>query len=81
MKSVIFKPRAAKSLGDIPEPARSKIRNAISGFANGAPADVKKLAGSAAWRLRVGSYRVVFDHDGAVLTILDIGSRQGVYKK
>lgn len=41
--------------------------------------NVKRLKGRAGWRLRVGDWRVIFDDDGAVLAILAIGPRGGIY--
>lgn len=41
--------------------------------------NVVKLQGREAYRLRVGDWRVIFDDDGVVLTILKIGPRGGVY--
>ncbi len=80
VRTVVLKPRAAKALNRIPEPAKTRIRQAILRFAEGAPLDVKKLQVSGAWRLRVGDYRVIFDDEANAMTVLDIASRQGIYK-
>lgn len=42
--------------------------------------DVKKLRGQPYYRLRVGSFRVLFDRDGEVLMIVKIDNRGQVYK-
>ena len=41
--------------------------------------NVTRLKGRAGSRLRVGDWRVIFDEHGAVLEILDVGPRGGVY--
>ncbi len=57
---------------------RDRIRNAISNLPAG---DVKKLQGISGYRLRVGSYRVIFDKNGHVLYIARIDNRGQVYKE
>ncbi|MBU3693756.1 MAG: type II toxin-antitoxin system RelE/ParE family toxin [Rhodocyclaceae bacterium] len=44
--------------------------------------NVKKLAGSPAYRLRVGQWRVIYSlNDGLLLvSVLKIGARGGIYK-
>ena len=41
--------------------------------------NVTKLQGREGYRLRGGDWRVIFDDDGTVLAILQIGPRGGVY--
>lgn len=57
---------------------RDRIRNAIRNLPAG---DVKRLQGRNGYRLRVGSYRVIFDNDGHVLYIERIDNRGQVYKE
>ena len=42
--------------------------------------DIKKLQGTDGYRLRVGTYRVLFDVNGLILDIIDIGNRGQIYK-
>jgi len=42
--------------------------------------NVRKLQGREGYRLRVGDWRVVFDRDGVVLDILEIGPRGSIYE-
>lgn len=44
--------------------------------------DVKKLVGEACWRLRVGSWRIIYDRDDIVkiIRIERIKSRGDIYK-
>ena len=46
------------------------------------PADVKKLKGRDAWRIRVGDYRVIYEIYDRVLRILviTVGHRREVYR-
>lgn len=42
--------------------------------------DIKKLQGVDGYRLRVGSFRVIFDENGTILIIQKIDNRGQVYK-
>ncbi len=42
--------------------------------------NVTALKGRAGIRLRVGDWRVIMDESGAVLAVLDIGPRGGIYE-
>ena len=56
---------------------RQRIDRAISLIPKG---DIIKLQGRDGYRLRVGSYRVIFDRAGRVLMIMKIDNRGDVYK-
>jgi mRNA interferase RelE/StbE len=49
---------------------------------NPRPADVKKLKGRPAWRVRVGDYRMIYEiHDRElVVIVITIGHRREVYR-
>lgn len=42
--------------------------------------NIKKLQGISGYRLRVGNYRVLFDVNGFVVDIIDVGNRGQIYK-
>ena len=42
--------------------------------------DIRKLKGQDGYRLRVGTYRVLFDKNGTIINIIDIGNRSQIYK-
>ena len=42
--------------------------------------DIKKLQGTDGYRLRVGDFRVLFDVNGIIIDIIDIGNRGQIYK-
>ncbi len=46
------------------------------------PADVKKLKGRDAWRIRVGDYRVIYEiHDRQLeILVVTIGYRREIYR-
>lgn len=67
----------------MPTAAARLIRSKIEQYAE-APAslanNVKKLQGRDGYRLRVGDWRVIFDQDGVVLDVLQIGPRGSIYE-
>ena len=56
---------------------RERIIRAINKIPEG---DIVKLQGRNGYRLRVGSYRVIFDSEGRVIFIEKIDKRGDVYK-
>ena len=74
---------AQKSLGSVSPTLQDRIVAAIRRLAsNPHPPGVKKLSGRAAWRIRVGDYRILYEINDADLTILvvDIGHRREIYR-
>lgn len=67
----------------MPENMATLIRQKIEQYA-AAPSsltnNVHKLRDRDGFRLRVGDYRMIFDQDGAVLDILEIGPRGSIYE-
>jgi mRNA interferase RelE/StbE len=74
---------ALKALARMPTAVARLIRGKIEQYAE-APAslanNVKKLQGRDGHRLRVGDWRVIFDQDGVVLDVLQIGPRGSIYE-
>jgi len=83
MKQIVFTKAAAKDLRTIPQSYAKIILAKIEQYAAD-PASlanmVSKLQGRSGFRLRVGDYRVIFNEDGVVITILKVGSRGSVYE-
>ena len=75
--------RPACTPSKMPTVAARLIRGKIEQHAE-APAslanNVKKLQGRDGYRLRVGDWRVIFDQDGVVLDVLQIGPRGCIYE-
>ena len=75
--------RAQKELSDLPQDSYVRVRDAIRNLSEQPrPSDSKKLVGRPAWRMRVGSYRVVYEIDDTarLITIMHIGHRRDVYR-
>lgn len=80
MRIQIDKP-AMKFLAKQPKPQQERLLRAI--YALPADGDIKPMSGhDGLYRLRVGSYRVLFTVENAVLTVhvLQIGNRGDIYK-
>lgn len=81
--TVILPKSVRKSLDRLSDPMAARILTRLSELeTNPRPADVKKLKGRDAWRLRVGDYRVIYEIHDRVLQVLviAIGHRRAVYR-
>lgn len=78
-RQVEYRSAAAKALYRLSRPDRERIVTAINGLPAG---DVKVLLGtSGTLRLRVGTWRVIFERGGeGAVVILDIRTRGSAYK-
>ena len=76
--NIQYSKQAAKFLQKQDVPTRKRLIAAILALPSG---DVRKLQGKAGYRLRVGDFRVLFDHDGNIIYITKIDDRGQVYKK
>lgn len=72
-----YSKQAVKFLGKQDKITQHRIINAINNLPNG---NVLKLQGRSGYRLRVGSFRIIFDKSGNVLYIFEIDNRGQVYK-
>ncbi len=83
MYRVVYKPAAGRDVDKLPRHVLSDLRDAIAALAsNPRPHGCKKLRGaSGMWRIRVGSYRVVYeiDDDARVVRIARAGHRREIY--
>jgi mRNA interferase RelE/StbE len=80
MKDIAFTGAAGRQWAKLPADVRDRIRPRLQALAEGAPAGLKRMAGSRSLRLRVGDYRVVFDEDGNMITVVAVGHRKEVYR-
>jgi mRNA interferase RelE/StbE len=72
-----------KALTKMPSNTARLIRRKIEQYASDPESmanNVKRLQGRDGYRLRVGDWRVIFDRDGVVLDILEIGPRGSIYE-
>jgi mRNA interferase RelE/StbE len=80
---VAYTTAAAKALTQMPANTAKRIRAKIERYAADPASqtnNVKKLKGRPGFRLRIGDYRVIFDRQGNVLAILQIGPRGSIYE-
>ena len=83
MYTITILRRAQKELSTLPPKPYVRVCDAISGLADQPrPPGAKKLSGREGWRIRVGSYRVVYEiSDPAhLITVMHIGHRRDVYR-
>ena len=80
---VILPKSVRKELDRLPDDIVERIMTRLAGLeTNPRPADVKKLKGRDAWRIRVGDYRVIYEIHDRILQILviTVGHRRGIYR-
>jgi mRNA interferase RelE/StbE len=81
--NILITKKAQKELDKIPDPLASNIRNNILILRdNPYPANSKKLQEQENYRIRIGSFRVIYtiNKNGKEITILRIADRKTVYK-
>lgn len=81
--SVFLLRRAQKELAKLPDDSYPRIRDRIRDLAEAPrPPGSRKLTGREGWRLRVGSYRILYDIDDSekTVTVLHVGHRRDVYR-
>jgi mRNA interferase RelE/StbE len=75
MKTLVYSTRATKQLDALPLPAQEQVTGALERYAMHGIGDVKKMGGREGYRLRAGSYRVVFDEDQITVIAVYVGRR------
>ncbi|MFQ5535480.1 MAG: type II toxin-antitoxin system RelE/ParE family toxin [Sphingomonadales bacterium] len=82
MYKVAYSKFALRNLKKLPINDRQRIRAKIAEYAVDPKAhahQVKMLQGRDGYRLRVGKWRVIFDVDGTVLEVIEVGARGSIY--
>jgi mRNA interferase RelE/StbE len=83
--AIEWKPSARKELRRLDVPVRRRILDAVESLSyEPRPAGSVTLTGSPGWRrIRIGTYRVVYDvrDDALVVLVLRVGSRGAVYRR
>ena len=80
---VIIPKSVKKELDRLPDDVAQMILARLSALeTNPRPADVKKLKGRDAWRIRVGDYRVIYEiHDRVLqIIVITVGHRREIYR-
>ncbi|MGH9746097.1 MAG: type II toxin-antitoxin system RelE family toxin [Candidatus Acidiferrales bacterium] len=83
MYALLILPRAEREISKIHWTDFEKLKAAIAALAEDPrPVNCRKLKGREAWRIRVGSYRVLYEIDDTtrVVTVVGIGHRRDVYR-
>lgn len=83
MYELLYKKKAIKALAKINDPYYSAIIQAIDELAeNPRPHGQKKLTGRSGYRIRVGTYRVIYDifDTNLIIEIVNVGSRGDIYE-
>jgi mRNA interferase RelE/StbE len=84
MYTLQYKKKAIKALAKINEPYYTALINAIDGLTeNPRPHGYTKLTGRDGYRIRVGTYRIIYDifDDMLIVEIVNVGSRGDVYEE
>ena len=80
---VILPKSVQKELDRLPDDVVERIMTRLAALeTNPRPADVKKLKGRDAWRIRVGDYRVIYEiHDRELqIMVVTVGHRREIYR-
>lgn len=83
MYELQFKKKAIKALSKINDPYYTNIIEAIDSLAeNPRPFGYKKLTGRDGYRIRVGTYRVIYDifDTQLIIEIVNVGIRGDIYE-
>jgi mRNA interferase RelE/StbE len=75
VKSIILALSAAKDFDALPRDAREQMEAGLHRYAMTGQGDVKALQGRDGFRLRIGSYRVIFEEDANMILAIYIGRR------
>lgn len=73
---------AIKVLRQMPAPTRDRIKTKVRAYATDPASqanNVTALKGRTGIRLRIGDWRIIMNDRGAVLDVLQIGPRGGIY--
>lgn len=78
MFQIVYSNKALKFLKKQDKATQQRLVSAIEKLP--LDGDIQKLQGTDGYRLRVGSFRVLFDINGIIIDIIKIGNRGQVYK-
>ena len=80
---ILIKPSAVKELNKIPKKELSKITDKINSLSHDPrPSECEKLAAQNAYRIRQGSYRIIYtiEDDKLIILVIKVGHRRDVYR-
>ncbi len=82
MHEIAYSRKALRSLERLPVNERRRIRSKIADYAAAPKAQVqhvKKLKGRDGYRLRIGNWRIIFEINGNVFDVINVGARGSIY--
>jgi mRNA interferase RelE/StbE len=80
---ILIKPSAVKELKKIPKKELKKITDRIQALSSDSrPPGCEKLAAQNAYRIRQGTYRIIYtiEDDKLIILIIKIGHRRDIYR-
>ena len=80
---VILPKSVQKALDRLPDEVVKRVLARLGQLeTNPRPADMKKLKGRDAWRIRIGDYRVIYEiHDRQLqILVITVGHRREIYR-
>lgn len=80
MKSVAYTRPAIRQLTKLPDTVRADLIAKINRYAADGTGDVKSMKGSAAFRLRAGDYRIIFEMSRLEISVVAAGHRRDIYR-
>ncbi len=83
MYELLYKKKAIKALAKINDPYYTAIIEAIDSLAgNPRPHGYKKLTNRDGYRIRVGTYRIIYDifDDVLLVDVINLGHRKDIYE-
>ena len=81
--SIVIMRSAQKAMAQLPLNTYERMCDALVQLGDvPRPTGCAKLRGREGWRIRVGSYRVIYEIDDALrrITILHVGQRRDIYR-
>ena len=81
--TILIERYAQKQIMKLDKKVIPVIKTAIAGLSgNPRPYGYKKLKGEDAYRIRVGTYRVIYEIDDGkiIVTVVSVGHRKNIYK-
>jgi len=73
MKTIVLTLSGAKDLDALSRDARARVEAGLHRYAMTVQGDVRALQDRDGYRLRIGSYRVIFDEDATTILAIYIG--------
>jgi mRNA interferase RelE/StbE len=80
VKTIAYTISARRALRKLSPTTRDQIEAKLTHYAKTGGGDVKRLAGSAGARLRVGDWRVIFVETEATIEVRAVGHRREIYR-